>query len=80
MVPKKSKQVQLLAPKKSKIGAYKAPFNSKKASGTWKLQKGAFSGARKSQYVREILYPTEQGILGSIQILRNHILAFSGPR
>ena len=48
-VPKNSKKVQFLAPEKAKIWAFKAPFNSKKASGAWKLQKGAFSGARKSQ-------------------------------
>ena len=55
-VPKNSKKVQFPAPEKSKIWAFKAPFNSKKALGTWILQKGAFSGARKSQYVQEILY------------------------
>ena len=32
-VPKKSKKVQLPGQKKAKIWAYKAPFNSKKASG-----------------------------------------------
>ena len=56
-VPKNSKKVQFPAPEKAKIWAFKAPFYSKKALGAWKLQKGAFSGARKSQYVREILYP-----------------------
>ena len=55
-MPKNSKKVQFLAPEKAKIWAFKAPFNSKKVLGAWKLQKGAFSGARKSQYVQEILY------------------------
>ena len=58
-VPKNSKKVQFQAPEKAKILAFEDPFNSKKASDAWKLQKGAFSGARKSQYVREILYPTD---------------------
>ena len=48
-MPKNSKKVQFLAPEKAKILPFKAPFNSKKALGAWKLQKGAFCGARKSQ-------------------------------
>ena len=48
-VPKNSKTVQFPTSEKSKILAFKDPFNSKKALGAWKLQKGAFSGARKSQ-------------------------------
>ena len=55
--PQNSKKVQFQAPEKAKILAFEDPFNTKKASDAWKLQKGAFSGARKSQYVREILYP-----------------------
>ena len=39
----------ILATEKAKLWAFKAPINSKKALGAWKLQKGAFSGARKSQ-------------------------------